>query len=1121
MSRPTGSPRLSIGAVVTIILASILAATALLVYLTFDAVGRSKGTHEELVAAANRTILLEDIRAEYVNEWRAFATTPTIGAGEITRVREARERVDWSFAQLLASAESLDADEIEHIEELSREHTALADGWLATLSLRIQGRDAEAALVSSDLAGRSDPFIADITREVQAHRIALNDALVGSHTSLTSWQRTAVVIGGAWIVVLVIAGFAANRWILEPLGDLSRATRLIAAGQLSEFISARGPKEISQLAGDVNLMALSLVNRSEELNQYLAKNLEARTAALEGANLALSASESRLQTVLENAPVILFALDAEGNYTLSKGKGLERFGIQPGGLNGRPIFDVFSNDDYIKSAVSRALKGEAFAVDLKIAGFVFETHFAPLPEEGDLGPGVIGVAIDVTDRQQATAALRQSEERYRELFQNATDIVYTHDLQGRFTSINHAGQRIVGYSEAETLGKTIAELMTPETFAAARELLSRKLTQRDSRATYEIEILTKDGRTVPLEVSTRLVFDGNTPVAVQGIARDVSIRREAQDALQRYADDLEALNEQLAAAHVELADSQAEIQAKSSQLELALAQERVRSRIDPLTGGLNHGAIVEELRQIVSGEAGAGRAAVLMLDIDGMKAANDLYGHQFGDQVLRSVKEAMSRQEAVVGRYGGDEFVALLADAGETEAAAYRAEVLRAIASAGLTDPTTGSPVPIIVSAGYALYPDEATRIEDLIGLADSAMYTHKREQPAAGGAATRRLGGDRAVQMLGQLVPVLTGTGDLAGRLAQVVQRLALDFGYDGVELSVNPWRTRGRDIMVGYPPLPDDLRASWKQRAGQDTQAMVGLLANAAKPVIFENPGEDRRLAQSRRDYIRENDLKSLAVAPLIWEDKLLGGLAVVSRQEGAFGPAESQVLMSIASQIAAIASMATLLQDYRQRSHHLAGANREAARLLAAVAEAHAGVSSHDFERLHDVAVALARHLGCSESEAEQVGLATMLHDVGKYRVPAAILAHPDNLTAAEYEIVKNHTIWGAELMADHPAFELASQVAHWHHERWDGEGYPDGLAGDAIPLAAAIASVADALDAMLYERVYSHGISPDDALDELAAGAGGQFSPAVVGALLELHEMGRLPFHAIVNGAAAAA
>ena len=144
------------------------------------------------------------------------------------------------------------------------------------------------------------------------------------------------------------------------------------------------------------------------------------------------------------------------------------------------------------------------------------------------------------DRERAEDALRDSEERYRELFENANDIVYTLDLNGRLTSINRAGETISGYQREQLLNMDLAELLTPEAVEASREMLERKLGGAE-RTNYEVEMRTSSGKLVTLEISSRLVSKGGQPIGVQGIARDITVRRRAEEAL-RQADQI-ALSE--------------------------------------------------------------------------------------------------------------------------------------------------------------------------------------------------------------------------------------------------------------------------------------------------------------------------------------------------------------------------------------------------------------------------------------------------------------------------------------------------------------------------------------------------------------------------------------------------
>jgi PAS domain S-box-containing protein len=150
-----------------------------------------------------------------------------------------------------------------------------------------------------------------------------------------------------------------------------------------------------------------------------------------------------------------------------------------------------------------------------------------------LGPAVTRALAEKRlrdDKRRAEAALRDSEARYRELFENAHDIIYTHDLEGNFTSFNRAAERITGYTREEGLRMSIAQVVTPESLGLARQMFANKLAGAPSTA-YDVEILTKTGQRVPLEISTRLMYAGDQPIGVQGIARDITERQRAQAAL--------------------------------------------------------------------------------------------------------------------------------------------------------------------------------------------------------------------------------------------------------------------------------------------------------------------------------------------------------------------------------------------------------------------------------------------------------------------------------------------------------------------------------------------------------------------------------------------------------------
>ena len=146
---------------------------------------------------------------------------------------------------------------------------------------------------------------------------------------------------------------------------------------------------------------------------------------------------------------------------------------------------------------------------------------------------------EILERQRTEETLRASEERYRNLFDSATDIVYTHDLQGRFTSINRAAERITGYTREEALRLTIADVVAPEHLELARQMIVRKLGGEVSTV-YELTVLTKEGHRLLVEVSSHLMFEDGKPVGVLGIAREITERKRLEEQL-RQSQKIEAI----------------------------------------------------------------------------------------------------------------------------------------------------------------------------------------------------------------------------------------------------------------------------------------------------------------------------------------------------------------------------------------------------------------------------------------------------------------------------------------------------------------------------------------------------------------------------------------------------
>ena len=169
--------------------------------------------------------------------------------------------------------------------------------------------------------------------------------------------------------------------------------------------------------------------------------------------------------------------------------------------------------------------------------------------------------------------------------------------------------------------------------------------------------------------------------------------------------------------------------------------------------------------------------------------------------------------------------------------------------------------------------------------------------------------------------------------------------------------------------------------------------------------------------------------------------------------------------------------------------------------------------DYTKGHSMRVAayselLAQRLGWSEEEIQNIYYVAMLHDVGKIGVPDAVLNKPFKLTDVEFRLIKGHTLVGAEILNDFKMFPNVNVGAKYHHERYDGKGYPEGLKGESIPLVARVIGLVDSYDAMTSNRVYRRRLNDDVVMQELEKGKGSQWDPELVDIFVELIKEGAL-------------
>lgn len=336
---------------------------------------------------------------------------------------------------------------------------------------------------------------------------------------------------GSMVLALFIA-LCLSRSLSQPLKRLAAAATKIGKGDLESRIQVKSGDEIGLLAQAFNQMADELKLATEKVRQ----------------------SEHKLSLHIQQTPlaVIEYNLKAE---VIEWNPAAERiFGFTREEVLGRNHIELLVPEparehvdqvwhDLMSGAGGRHSTNENLTRDGRT--IVCEWYNTPLSSEGSL-IGIASMVQDLTERNEMEAALRHSEEQYRDLFENASDIIYTHDLQGNYTSLNKACERITGYTKDEALKMNISQIVAPEYAEKAMRMLASKTHQKALTA-YELEIIAKDDHRVMLEVNSRLTYEDGKPNGIQGVARDITQRIRAEIALrhseERYRELIENAND--------------------------------------------------------------------------------------------------------------------------------------------------------------------------------------------------------------------------------------------------------------------------------------------------------------------------------------------------------------------------------------------------------------------------------------------------------------------------------------------------------------------------------------------------------------------------------------------------
>jgi putative nucleotidyltransferase with HDIG domain len=248
----------------------------------------------------------------------------------------------------------------------------------------------------------------------------------------------------------------------------------------------------------------------------------------------------------------------------------------------------------------------------------------------------------------------------------------------------------------------------------------------------------------------------------------------------------------------------------------------------------------------------------------------------------------------------------------------------------------------------------------------------------------------------------------------------------------------------------------------------------------------------------------IRSVMCVPLRTTDEILGALYVDSQSgPGRFSEEDLELLAAIGNHAGVALHRVRLLSELERLL-------LDTVRAIAATIDAKDGYTHRHSERVAALATRIAAEMGLSADKQEVAELSALLHDVGKIAVPDSILNKPGRLTPEEFAEMRKHPVHGARILSNiqSPLVAAVLPGVRYHHEKWDGSGYPEGLRGDAIPLLGRLLGVADFLDALTSARTYHAPKSLDEVVLLVSQGAGVHFDPQIADAVVRLHRRGEL-------------
>jgi len=777
------------------------------------------------------------------------------------------------------------------------------------------------------------------------------------------------------------------------------------------------------------------------------------------AEKALRQSEEQFRALFENSPIGIEVVDMKGNLltfndAMLQPGGYSREDIQKIGNIAALYYDPAQREEALAIFHKQGFLKDFPAQFKRRDGRPYDALLSLTPVRFKGQPCIQAIVEDVTERKESEEALAASEAELRTLFAAMTDIVIVYDADGRYVKIAPTNPINLYRPPDDMLGKTVYDILPKEqadyNVAKIGEAIQ---TGRVINGEYALQI---DGKEKWFAVSASRLSE-NTAIWV---AHDITNRKQAEEQIQRQVETLGAL--------YDLSRTLSEM-------------EDFDAILDVLTRRAVEATHVTFARVLLleNGDLVARSAfPVRVLDQDLQAGQREpLAAHPFCQRVLE----------------GNDPLVLQLEGPEAGECAPFFLGIAQTLCVVPLR--ARERPLGLLMlgeARAAAREPFTADKMRLARSIGDQAASSLQRALLHE--ETQRRL---RNIQALHDIDRAISGSLDLRLTLSIVLEQVASQLNVDAADVLLLDPHTQTLEYAAGR---------GFRSSAIQRTHLSLGE-GHAGRAALERRTVSVNDLQSEIKDFVRTDLLAGEGFecyhgVPLIAKGQVKGVLEVYLRAHRTLDAERLNFLETLAGQVAIAADNAKLFEGLQRSNTELYLAYDTTIEGWSAALDLRDKETEGHSQRVAEMTRQLARSLGIGEAELVHIRRGALLHDIGKMGVPDGILLKPDKLTDEEWKIMRQHPQFAFDMLSPIQYLRLTLDIPYSHHEKWDGSGYPRGLKGEQIPLAARIFAVVDVYDALTSDRPYRKAWTKKKTLDHIREQSGHHFDPKVVEAFLQM-------------------